>query len=265
MLLAAARRRAEPVAVDRTWWSAAGAHGGHLAALGLTTARERVVAELGTDRPVRSLTTQFLAVVDDRPFTLEAAVAPAGRSAAAATFIGARDGAALLLGSALFGAPRPGPVEIGHPAPAVPGPADSEPVALRDELAPFARRLEIRAATPARPLATGGDLAELVAWVRFRDDRPLDAAAVTVLADSLPPALYARWTEPVPAPTADLAVHFTDALDTAPAAGWALARMHTVHAGSGWDIDDCSIWDDGGRLLAVARQTRRILASGRTA
>ena len=63
------------------------------------------------------------------------------------------------------------------------GPGRLPPLALPRRLAEFARHLEIRPATTARPLA-GGEQAELVAWMRFRDDRPLDAEAATVLTDA---------------------------------------------------------------------------------
>jgi acyl-CoA thioesterase len=164
----------------------------------------------------------------------------------------------VLVGSATFGASRSGPDHNGSCAPTVPGPDDCPPLALPRGLAEFARQLEIRPATAARPLA-GGERAELVAWMRFRDDRPLDAEAATVLTDALPPALFATWTTPRPVPSAELTVHFGTALDDAPGAGWALVRIRAEHAGSGWAMDDAAVWSQAGRLLALGRQSRRIL------
>ncbi|MGC3003204.1 thioesterase family protein, partial [Streptomyces sp. G35A] len=96
--------------------------------------------------------------------------------------------------------------------------------------------------------------------VRFRDGRALDAAAVATLADALPPALYARWTAPRPVPTAELTVHFTDALDGEAPEGWGLVRIRTDHAGGGWALDDSAVWSSGRRLLATARQARVVRA-----
>jgi acyl-CoA thioesterase len=166
--------------------------------------------------------------------------------------------ALVLVGSATFGASRSGPEHNGSCAPIVLGPDDCPPLALPRRLAEFARHLEIRPATSARPLA-GGERAELVAWMRFRDDRPLDAEAATVLTDALPPALFATWTTPRPVPSAELAVHFGTALDDAPGAGWALVRIRAEDAGSGWAMDDAAVWSQAGRLLARGRQSRRIL------
>ncbi|NEC48200.1 thioesterase family protein, partial [Actinospica acidiphila] len=57
-------------------------------------------------------------------------------------------------------------------------------------------------------------------------------------------------------PTAEMTVHFTDALDDGPAHGWSLVRIRTDHAGGGWAVDDSAVWTADRRLLAAARQTR---------
>jgi acyl-CoA thioesterase len=244
--------------IDRSWGSGPGTHGGYLAALGLAAMRARLIGELGEDRPVRALGTHFLAPVADRPLALHAVVERAGRDAAVCSVRAEQGGALVLVGSATFGASRSGPDHNGSCAPTVLGPDDCPPLALPRELAEFARQLEIRPATAARPLA-GGERAELVAWIRFRDDRPLDAEAATVLTDALPPALFATWTTPRPVPSAELTVHFGTALDDAPGASWALVRIRAEHAGNGWAMDDAAVWSQAGRLLALGRQSRRIL------
>lgn len=123
--------------------------------------------------------------------------------------------------------------------------------------------MELRPAGPDLPLA-GGDRAELLSWVRFLDDRPLDAPAVVTLTDVLPPALYAVWDAPRPVPSAELTVHFTDALDEKETlrTGWALVRIRTDHAGAGWAVDDSAVWAADGRLLALGRQSR-VVRGGR--
>ncbi|MFF4234194.1 acyl-CoA thioesterase [Streptomyces sp. NPDC001820] len=248
--------------VDPSWWSWDGAHGGYAAALALTAVRDRLAARGSEPRPVRTLNAHFLTPVDERPMHFGTDVPRAGRRAAVCAFTGRQGGDAVLTGAAVFGRGGAGPAYDAWPAPAVPGPEDCQPFALPRELAAFARHLEIRPATGARPLG-GGERAELTAWIRFADGRPLDAEAVVILSDALPPALFALWTAPRPVPTAELTVHFTDALDTGPATGWALVRIRTEHAGSGWAIDDSAVWSADGRLLALARQARIIQHGGR--
>nr|WP_081239489.1 thioesterase family protein [Streptomyces viridosporus] len=238
--------------VDPLWWSWEGAHGGWVAGAALTAVRD---AFTGGHRPVRSLTTHFLAPVGTGPLRFSGTTPATGRSTATCLFTGHQDGEPALVGSALFGPRRTGPGYDGLPAPDVPGPDDCPPLHLPVEQVPFARQLEIRPATADRPLA-GGPRAELVAWIRFRDGRGLGAAAVTTLVDALPPALYARWRTPRPVPTAELTVHFTDALDDEAPEGWALVRIRTDHAGGGWAVDDSAVWSAGRRLLATGRQAR---------
>lgn len=248
--------------VDPLWRSWEGAHGGWVAGAALTAVRDRLS---GGDRPVRTLTTHFLAPVGAGPLRFSGTGPMAGRRTATCLFTGHQDGELVVMGSALFGPARTGPAHLGLPAPDVPGPDDCPALELPAELAPFARQLDIRPATADRPLS-GGPRAELVAWVRFRDGRTLDGAAVTTLADVLPPALYARWRAPRPVPTAELTVHFTDALGEGVLEGWTLVRIRTEHAGGGWAVDDSAVWSADRRLLATARQARVVReAAGQTA
>ncbi|MFE1408336.1 acyl-CoA thioesterase [Streptomyces sp. NPDC058770] len=238
--------------IDPLWRSWAGAHGGHVAAAALTAMRERGV---GQGRPLRALTAHFLAPVDTRPLRLSLTGPRAGRRASTCLFTAHQDGAAVLAGSALFGSGHPGPGYDGRAFPQVPGPADCVPLDLSGGFVAFAQQVEVRPATEALPLA-GGELAELVAWVRFTDGRPLDEAAVVTLTDVLPPALFACWRTPRPVPTAELTIHFADTPASEVLTDRALVRIRTEQAGGGWAVDDSEVWSADGRLLALARQAR---------
>jgi acyl-CoA thioesterase len=245
------------ISVDRSWWSAAGAHGGLLAAEGLAASRAKL-ADSGYDYPVKMLSVQFLAAVDERPLAVDARVERLSRASAVLSFTAAQDGEVALLGNAVFGVSRPGMRLDARRAPAVPDAEECEPFVLRPGLAPYGQHLEFRPATPARPLV-GGEVAELLFWIRFADGRPLDAESVVLLTDALPPAAYALLVDPVPMPTVELSVHLGETLDEKPADGWALVSMRSRQAGSGWAIDDSVVWSADGRLLALGRQTRRVL------
>ncbi|WUD73196.1 thioesterase family protein [Streptomyces sp. NBC_00510] len=245
------------VRIDRSWWSWNGAQGGYVAALALTAMRDDLAVRTGERLPVRTLGAHFLAPVDERPLRLAATPLREGRRTSVSSVTALQDGAAALTGTAVFGRSEPGPAHTGTPAPDVPAPGACPPLTLPRSLAAFAAHLEIRPAGDARPLA-GGERAELFAWMRFADGRPLDPQALVVLADALPPALFAVWTEPRPVPTAELTVHFTDVLDAAPAQGWVLVRSRTEHAGGGWAVEDSAVWTEDGLLLALARQARAV-------
>lgn len=234
--------------IDRTWWGFGGAHGGLLAASALAAVRP-------AQRQARLLNVHYLEAVDDRPLTFETRVDREGRSATVASFTGHQGGQVALFGTAAFGVPQPGPEYAGTPMPRVPPPHDCDRFTPPRELAAFAQHLEIRPATRALPLA-GGPRAELVAWMRFLDGRPVDAESAVVLVDALPPALFAIWTRPLPVPSAELTVHFGH---PEPVDGWALVRIRTDHAAGGWAVEDGAVWAADGRLLALARQSRRVL------
>jgi acyl-CoA thioesterase len=254
------------VTVDRSWFSFAGVHGGHLAALGLAAMRELVPDRLH----VRTVTVHFLAPVDDRPVAFRPRLERHGRGSAFGSFTAEQAGRSVLTGSAVFGAARTGPGYDGVPPLAVPAPHDCPEVHLPHELAAFSQYLELRAALPVVPLDGDGKRPELAFWVRFADRRPLGPEAAVLLTDALPPALFAVWTRPRPVPSVDLTVHLTDTAHltetahlTGPPqagpAGWALVRITTEHAGNGWAVDASTVWTQDGDLLALGRQTRRVL------
>jgi acyl-CoA thioesterase len=242
------------ITVDRSWWSAVGVHGGYLAGLALGAMRAR----LAHDHPARSLTVHFLSPAGEAPISVQVAAHRDGAGSSVTSCTARQGGAEVLIGSALFGIARPGPDHDGVPMPRVVPPERCDPITLPAELATYSQYLELRPATAVLPLLAGAE-PELVMWVRFADGHALDAERVVMFTDVLPPALFAIWDRPRPVPSADLTVHFGDALADGPVEGWALVRIRTAYAGSSWAVDDSTVWAADGRLLAVARQSRRVL------
>lgn len=233
--------------IDRTWWSWAGPHGGFVAGLCLRASLPR----LGEGRAPRSLHVVFLEPAGEGVLALDATLLREGGSSAVVAVAAGEALRATVVG----GRPR-GESEVqAEAAPDVPRPEDCADTPLPVDFVPFSQHLRFRFATDARPFASGA-AAELVAWVRLVDDVPLDHAALVVLVDAMPPAVYAVAATPVAVPTVDLTVSFTDA---PPATGWVLLRITTRSAAGGWCLDDSEVWDADGRLLARGRQTRRVL------
>lgn len=238
--------------LDRSWWSWAGPHGGLLGALLLRGARS-----LSRDREPRALSVQFLAAPPEGPVEVSAAVLRTGGSSVvtrADLRIPGGELAATAVLTSGGAATRPtGSYQAVLP-PLAPVPADCAPLDIPADSVPFAGHFFYRL-VGAAPLSNG-ERAELTAWVRLRRDEPYDAAALVVLTDVLPPALYGLTASPVPVPTVDLQV----ALAGGPAvSGWVLTRIATRTAGDGWCLDDSEVWAPDGRLLAQARQVRRVL------
>lgn len=238
--------------LDRSWWSWAGPHGGLLGALLLRTAQQ-----LSGDRELRAISVHYLSAPPEGPVELSAALLREGGSSAVVR-ADLRAPAGTLAATAVVTSGRAAPRRTASyndvaPPPAPP-PGRCEPLEIPPAFVPFAGRFLYRLVGPA-PLS-GGDHAELVAWVRLRTDEPYDAAALVVLTDVLPPALYGAAAVPLPVPTVELHVVLAGG---APVRGWVLTRIATRTAGDGWCVDDSEVWTPDGQLLAQARQVRRVL------
>ncbi|MGI5469998.1 thioesterase family protein [Streptomyces sp. CA-132043] len=239
--------------VGRDWWSWSSAHGGRLASLALGAAR----GAAGTGHTPRSLTVNFLSAVTDEPLLLRPVPVRVSRGASVITVESEHRGTRPLLATATFGAPREGrEVEADAPA-AAPEPDECKPLDFLDAHFAVLRNVEMRAVGPL-PLS-GAPEADLRAWVRYRDGRPLDAEAATVLTDVLPCGVYALADAVFAAPTVDMTLHYAPGAETPPASPWALCRIRTRRAANGWAVDDSEVRDAEGRLLVLGRQSRRLL------
>lgn len=244
--------------LEGAWWSWAGPHGGLVASLALAAAEQTCPGQ-----QVRELSAQFLAAPAEGPVELEVRPLRLGRSSTClAVTLGSGDEVALAA-TVLLGRSRPGMAMQAVPAPAVPGVERCPEVDLPVALAAFLQNLDYRPATDT-PLLGGHPSAEFIGWLRLRDHSPLDAQVLTVLLDALAPGLYATLTAPVPIPTVALSVQYAKPAPVRDS-GWVLGRVTTRSAADGWCVDDSDLWGADGRLLASARQTRRVLdpAAGR--
>lgn len=100
--------------------------------------------------------------------------------------------------------------------------------------------------------------ARMARWFRYLRpqrlaDGRLDPLAIPPVADTMPPALVQKLGPkrvPFHAPSLDLTVHFLE--DTT--AEWLLTDVHAERARAGYASATSRIWDDRGRLLAIATQ-----------
>ncbi len=237
--------------IERSWRSWMGPQGGYAASCLLTAALAQIPAQ---HRP-RTLSVSLLAPVAEgevpvrtRPLRL------GGSSSVVAGEIGVPESPSLA-GIITAAADGLGSAARDLPAPGVPASDQVPTVELPVEMAPYVQHIEFRPLPEYMPF-TGAADAELRAWMRLRDGRPVDAAALTILVDALPPALYATVPAPIVIPTVNMQVVFSG---EQPDGGWVLGRIRTRNAWGGWCVDDSEVWSAEGRLLAQARQTRRVL------
>ena len=82
--------------------------------------------------------------------------------------------------------------------------------------------------------------------------------ALALLADCLPPAVFPTLTAPVAVPTVAFSMHVAAPPDD-PGPVPVLVHTRNTSTSGGWSVDDTTLRDERGRLLASARQSRRVL------
>lgn len=240
--------------VPPEWFSWGGSHGGLLMALAA-----EVVARHTAGKALRTLTTHFLAPVDDRPMELLSTVERSSATAATVVVRTEQDGrlAALTVAGAL--APRTS-WTVGHRS-VMPSvlPADAcAPYRDAELLFAFPKQIEIRPVDDTLPLS-GAERPVLTAWVRVRASDVVDVPTAVMLLDALAPAAYAAWTAPAVMPTVELSAHLVRDLGRNPYRGWVLIQQRHTATEDGVSIDECDMWTEAGELVAQGRQLRRVL------
>lgn len=87
-------------------------------------------------------------------------------------------------------------------------------------------------------------------WIRFENDRPWDAPAILLAADSFPPPVFASQGMIAWVPTIEFSVNIRGI----PKTRWlkCLFRTHFIH--NGILEEDGEIWDENDELVAISRQ-----------
>jgi acyl-CoA thioesterase len=240
--------------ISDQWSGMAGVNGGFMLAL----CTRALTAVLPFPDPV-VVSGFFLRPGSEGVAQVTTEVIRAGRTTAFGQASLWRDGKEVVRATAAFtdlskSAERPGPAYTGATAPALPAPescfspeSGSLPgVTLTD-------RIEYRAGVvpgwvTGQP--SGNPLMEF--WMRFRDGRPPDLAALPLLVDAAAPAVLEIG---VLSTTVELTVH----LRARPAPGWLACRASTRHVAGGYHEEDFEIWDSAGTLVAQSRQLALVL------
>lgn len=238
-------------AVVAGWDTPRGPLGGYVLAI-VMRAFELAVAD--PERQARSVTMHFLRSPEAGPVAVAVRVERAGRSLTSVSGRLEQGGELLGLALAAYSKPWPGPLLDESPMPTVQGPlpADTPREPLRGAAPPpFTERLVMQhrfgaaAFSRAARSETGG-------WLGLREERPVDALLVAVLADAWYPAPWPRLSELAPAPTIDLTVHFRSPL---PAVGpLLLGRYRSRYVRDGFFEEDGQLWSPDGTLVAQSRQ-----------
>jgi acyl-CoA thioesterase len=220
--------------------------------------------ELAVDDPersARSAAMHFLRVPEVGPVRVLAKVERRGRSLS--TISGRLEQRGKLLGLALgaYSKPWEGPLLPNEPMPEVEAPQGREPIGAiegRRVPPPFAARLSMQQRFGAPPFSRA-ERGEIGGWLGLIEERPLDALAITVLADAWFPAPWIRLSELAPAPTIDLTIHFRTPLPLDD--GLLLGRFRNQLVRDGFFDEDGELWNADGELVAQSRQLGLLLGA----
>lgn len=239
-------------AVIQPGWDILGAaNGGYLLAM-----PTRALIQATGRQPV-TVTGHYLAPGTPGPVVISTEIIKEGRTfttAAARTLAGER---ALLAVQGTFGQFDTASDILlqDATAPAMP-PADQIPRFRHDPASelppPFVERLEIRIHPDDTAFAQGkpSGKARMRAWVRLLDDEPVDACALVMAADCLPPTTFNAGLPIAWTPTLELTVH----IRAIPRPGWLRLDFATRFVSNGRLEVDGLIWDADDRLVAQSRQ-----------
>jgi acyl-CoA thioesterase len=244
--------------IDDRWWTPRGPLGGYVMAL-VMRALELAVDD--GERQARSLTAHFLRSPQAGPVTIRPVVERAGRSLTTASARLEQDGALQALAIGAFSVPWPGPLLSEAPMPEVrpPGERREPPRELPGaQRPPFTELVTMQGRFGAAPFS-GADRAEAGGWLGLREERPIDALTVLVLADAWYPAPWPRLRMLAPAPTIELTVHFRSPLPLPDSL--LLGRFHTKLVRDGFFEEDGELWAPDGTLVAQSRQLALLIGA----
>ena len=245
-----------PLNLHSSWRSFTGTQGG------LVLGHLLAAAEIATGQSARTATAHFLAAAPAGPAGTSAHIdRTGGGTSSVRTELHTGNGITAAVAQVLTVRRRPTAL-VDHRV--TDGehtridPAALDAFHLPVDYVPFSQHLGYRPVGENRPLGAG-PLPRLTGWVRLLADVP-PLIATAVLLDSFPPSLFATLSSPLSLPTVELTAHLSG---TVPSAGtWLLLDQSTLWHDGDLALDDATLTDENGTLVAQCRQTRRVPARG---
>jgi acyl-CoA thioesterase len=239
--------------VDPAWQAINGPNGGYLAAIMARATREEV-ADAG--RALRSITVHYLspARVDD--LTVDVTIERRGRSVVSASAWLSQGARTIAMALAAFSPPWAGIAYEETSRPHLPPPASLPRFTPRQFVPlPIFGAVDVRLDDDPYPLS-GVDRARIAGWLRPERPEPVDEIWLVAAADTLPPAVFGRLTEPIGSATIELTVHLRVAHPQhhLPEGGFLGAEFVAPTAADGFLVEDGILWAPDGTLLAQSRQ-----------
>jgi hypothetical protein len=243
------------VTVPQDWTSWQGKHGGLIAGLAVDAA-----AAAHPDAVVKSVTARFSRQLADSPFVFRWAVALGGRVVRTIDVTASQDETPVMAATVTMvadGTGAAGPGWYSRPAPPSLPPARCPRYEMDRAFLPVGSHLDIRPCGGCFPL-TAATEPWMLAWLSVIPEVAIGPGAAVLLSD-LAPGVFPLLTSPVPAPTVELTVYLCADLGAEPGTAPVLGSQRNSSTAGHWSVDDASLWDSAGRLIAQAQQLRRII------
>jgi acyl-CoA thioesterase len=239
--------------IHERWFIVRGPNGGYVGALIQRALREAVA---DPERAARSLTIHYLTAPEAGEIEIETTIERAGRSLTNVSGRAMQGGKTFAFALAAFSKSRQGLEFDETEMPDVPRPDGLEKLVRAQAPPPaFAANFDMRWASGPPPFS-GGDSADISAWIRLPEPRLLDDALVVQYADAFPPPVFSRLAEPAYVPTVDLTIHFREPLPPADMGpeDFALGTFSTTLVRDGFFVEDGQLWTPSRKLIAESRQ-----------
>lgn len=260
-LLDAVRRQPRELSIPAGWAQGRASFGGLVAALQYEAMRAQVPA----DRPVRSLAITFVGPVEPGvPVSFEVDVLREGKAVSQVLGRAMQKGQVVTLVQGSFGASRPSQVKVqAEPAPEMKHWEDCQELPFIEGVVPqFMQHLAMRWSVGGLPFS-GSTSRQMGGWVRLRGDvkeEPVTEAHILALVDAWPPALMPFLKQPAMGSTLTWTIEFVQPLLQLSTLDWCKYLVETEHAADGYGHAAAKLWDEGGRLIAMSRQTVTVFA-----
>jgi len=239
--------------IDESWNGWSGPFGGAIVALAVRVAGAAVPAA-----SVRAVDLRFVGKPAGGELLLTPTVREIGRHTRIVDVVVSQGASEIAVASVTAGqVSETGAGDIVDVDGPLPGPEGLAQFSIPPEIVPMGGHLDLRPVDGPLPL-TGADESWMRAWVSTRSPMPLDAAYLGLLADCLPPAVFPTLTAPLAVPTVSFSMNITAPLDD-PTPAPVLVHTRNISTSGGWSVDDTTLRDRNGRLLASARQSRRVV------
>ncbi|MDO9621687.1 MAG: thioesterase family protein [Moraxellaceae bacterium] len=235
------------------WGQGRATYGGLIGAILLQHCQQT----LNLQRPLRSLSVNFVGPAAAGNIDLDSQLLRTGKSASQAHCIARQNDQAVAAMLCAFADDRHSEINVpAQLAPDFAAPDTLQALPYLPGITPeFTQQFDFRWASGDLPF-TGSASPNIGGWVRFREPPAvLTAAAIVALVDAWPPATASQFRQPAAISTMSWTLELVAALNELKASDWWQYQANTEFAQNGYAHIEAKLWSSSGQLIAISRQT----------